>query len=250
MPYQALDPDTAAAAPAGVALGEPLTNVGDTFLELKEELDKRLGGRSDVSNTRLGSWVNQGYIDLASSLRLDQLEASFELSVVADQPFYLLPDNVFAIQEVALNEESVPLEGRPLDKIDKNKYRALPDTFGGFPKAFFRYQKILVLWPTPDQSMSVTVDAQILPAKLEGDTNSSILGIEWDEAILLASRWKGFDALLEFEQGILAKNAYLNYVRERKSRSDEEQHKEPIKSSVPRSKAMLNRRNYRVRGYE
>lgn len=241
MPYIVLDRTTAEAAPA-TSIGAPYTSVGETLLSLRTELKKMLGNRADIDNARLNLWVNFGYVDVAASLKIDELRGSIGFPTVPGQPLYLLPNAVAAIYGAAVADSVNYPEfgGRALDKIDLAGYRSLK-VITDEPERFFRLGDLLVLWPTPVAARDLALDFWIRPQPLVVDTDSPILGYEWHESILLNARKKAFSALQEFDKALAAQNDMVASVRTKQDNKAREDENRIVLSSVPRNKMMMQR---------
>jgi hypothetical protein len=231
MPFIALDPEAAEAAPT-TTIGQPKTGWGKSLADMEAELAFMLGGRTDVPSDQYRVWINDAYLDVTTSLKLDEQKGSFELLLVAGQPLYLLPPVVHSIQDIALTDPLSIHGGEPLGKTDRSAYRGLEDLEGG-PKMYFRDGDMLVLYPTPDKTYSITVDFRVRPALLVEDTDCPVLGPEWHRAILLRARANAFDDLREFANAAPAENSAVNTVRRRTDREAAEDEGRVIGSSVP-----------------
>lgn len=235
MPYTAIT-RAGSAVVATSGAGAPLTNLGETLSTLRDELQAMLGGRTDVSPTRLDRFINFGYIDLASSLDIDDLKASMSFNLIVGQPFYNLPNEVMATRHAAVIDAVTygQLGGRPMRKTDLDTYRRNSD-LADEPREYFRERQILVLWPTPAAVRLLSLDFWIRPDKLVGEDDSPLLGWEWHEAILLNARKKAFAALLEFDKAMAAENDFVQLVRRKADRAETEDNSKTVGSSVPRS---------------
>lgn len=220
MPYTVLDPTTAKAAPV-LTVGNPLTSRGETLLSFEQELYYQLGGRDDVDSARLRRWINWGYIDVATSLEIEELNSSFALSLVATQPLYLMPSQLFSTIEVSLVDSMHPDGGYPLERMDISAYRGSP-VVNDAPDGFFIHGEMMVIYPTPIQASTAGVDFRIRPNFMVNDTDSPLLQLEWHEAILIAAKEKAFDGLLEPDRAVAARNQWINIVRRRRDRMAEE----------------------------
>jgi hypothetical protein len=231
VPFIALDPTTAAEAPT-TSIGAPKTSTGKTLASMRTELQLMLGGRGDFTPDRLNNWINDAYIDVATSLKIDELKGSLAFETVVDQSLYLLPSVVSSTQAMAVADSTNWNGGAPVLKTDRDTYRGLPDK-SCRPEFYFRDNDLLVLYPTPDKAYVVSLDFRIRPARLVEDTDSPILGEEWHRPILLRARQMAFDDLLEFDKALPAENSALNSVRRRTDREADEDERRVIKSSVP-----------------
>lgn len=234
MPYNIIDPGTAATAPA-TTLGVPKTSVGMTLGSMEARLARQLAGRGDVDSPFLQAMINDAYVDVCSSLKLPELFGSFALTTVVDQPFYMLPDIVEYIREAAVVDPTLYsfFGGRPLTKITLDTYRKEPDEVGP-PAGYFREGEVFVLYPTPDAIVTVGVDVKLQPAPLVNATDSPIVPIQFHEVILKCARAKAFDELQEFELHAAAENSWISLLRRKEDPLAEEQSTLLVGSSVPR----------------
>lgn len=230
MPFLVIDPATAAPAPATL-IGEPKTSTGDTLLSMRTWLRRALLGR-DLEDDEYDLWINDSYLDVCTSIDLDEMKASLAIATVVGQPLYLLPYVVSSTQTASVLDTSATTGGFPLAKVDKAWYREQPNK-SGRPEAFFRDGDVLIFYPTPDKVYTVAVDFRIRPLPLSDDTDSPIIGQEWHRTIRLGARQKAFDDLQEFDKALPAENSYVNSVRRRNNREASEDERRVIGSSVP-----------------
>lgn len=223
MPFTVLDPALAEPAPI-LAVGAPLVDRGETLASMEQELYSQLGGRDDADPARLRRFINWGYVDLAVSLKIDELQSSYGLVTVADQPLYIAPPQIFAIlpDGFALVNSSHPNGGWPLEKTDRSSYRRA-EARTDVPEYFFRQGNLFVLWPTPNTEWPISVDFWIRPDFMTADNHSPLLGIEWHEVIVLCAKEKAFDAFLEPTLAMNARNQWLSIVRRRRDSAADEQ---------------------------
>lgn len=245
MPYDVLDVANAEAAPV-VTLGDPLTSEGETLLSLITELDLMLGSRDDFDATRQKKAVNDAYRQMSASLNLALLYGSFALTTIDGSNLYLLPSCVAWIKRVALSDTTdfVIEGGRALLKIDLAKYRELPvpfETSDLFPRTWFKFGKMLVLYPTPDDAYDLAVDIKIQPNDLVDNTDSPILPIELHEPLLLKARANALRALRMWREARAAQNDYVDAVRPLLDTDAEERESEQAHMSPARSVRMLYR---------
>lgn len=216
MPYVALDPASAAAAPV-TTIGQPLTDEGETLASFRAEL-KALAIRTDV-DTRLDGWINLAYRHVAAMVTLSEMMGSLAISTVADQPLYLLPRAVAWIKAVPLSDPTLfsLAGGRNMTMTDLPGYRELPDYPPGWnfwgPYRYFRFGRILALWPKPAIAQSVIIDFRVRPLDMTDDHHSPILPPEWHEGILMRARHVAFRSLQMFDKAAIAQNDFLSSIR-------------------------------------
>lgn len=192
MPFQVLNPATAAAAPVTTA-GAPLISTGETLLSIRDELVLQMESRTSLTsagNTRINKHINWAYISLCSMIDLTELHSDLQIDVVASQPLYNLPRQISVARQLAIVDAMNYAEGgRILAKIDYKSYRRQTDyPATDEPRAWFRYNRMLVLWPTPVAARTAALEFKIRPDDLTADTHSPIIPVEWHEAILLFAK--------------------------------------------------------------
>lgn len=216
MPFSVLDPTTAAAAPVTTA-GAPLTSTGETLASISAEVLSCLYGRTDVDSTRVTKWVNWGYRNICGMLDLTELKASIPLSLVASQPFYLVPKVVAWINRITLVDTTdFSSGGAELELIDEPLYRQLPDvdsTAQAVPESYFRYGRMVVVWPTPVTSYTAAMDCRIRPVNMTSPTHSPILPEEFHQAIMQAGLENAWRALQVPAKAATAANDKLTILR-------------------------------------
>lgn len=243
MPYNALDPTTATAIVAPTLLA-PYTNQGETLASMREELLLQLGGQGDIPPARLNKWINWAYLDLWTSLKLDEGRVGLSFDTIGGQGLYLLPYQFMSSLAVAVEDDKSIYGGRPLEQTDLRSYRMYEDKDGN-PTHFFRYGNILVLYPTPKGAQTIFLEFRGRPLKLVNDTDSPRIPDEWHESIILNARKKGFSGLMEFDKALPAENEYINSIRRRQDTEGNEDENQIIRSAVPRNGQMLVRKAYR-----
>lgn len=255
MPYVALDATTAAAAPV-TTIGAPLVNVGETLATFRAELKPQII-RGDVADPRLDKWLNLAYRHVAAMITLNEMMGSLAINTADGQPLYTLPEAVAWIKQIPLSDPTLfPYAGgRNMGMIDLNGYRDLPalPSFGNFygPYKYFRFGRLLVLWPTPNAVKSVIIDFRVRPSDMTADNHSPILPKEWHEGILLRARYVAFRSLQMFDKAAIAQNDFVASIRELLNTDAEEISGKEASFSPARSlRAMYRRGTSRYRDGE
>lgn len=253
MPYIALDPTTAQAAPA-VTFGQPETAAqhpaGKSLSSMRSRLVLELGNRTDLLvpvPSPLDEFINDAYIDFFGSMELPESNRSFLLTTVADQPFYLLPASVDTVRTISGYNADDQTTGAALSKIDTYKYRKLDDCTDE-PHAWFREQNMIVLWPTPDDAYSVSVDCRIKPAKLAADTDYPALDDKWHEPLFKAAKYRAWEALQNDTKSLMAMNESARLVQRKTDRDAGDQEEAYPSVRVVRSRRDIMRLRDHRRG--
>jgi len=207
-----------------------------------------LTGRQDIEDARLNFWLNRAYTDIATSTKHDEFKYTLGFTTVVDQPQYLLPDLTVTTMTLSRVDSDHAFGGEPLQKIDITAYRTRKEmsAFQGMkrkPKEFFRQNRILVLYPTPDEVYQMVMDFRFEPAPLVVDTDSPVLRTEWHETWLMLARKKVLNALAEWEASLAAGNDLASHMRLRQDHEAGEDENRIVASSVPRNESMLRRKS-------
>lgn len=250
MPYLVLDPTNAETAPA-VDIGAPKTSYGKTLQNMRDNLILRLKNRTDVLDpdildyTMLDSFINDAYVDVATSTEFTEQEAALELTLVAGQPMYTLPDNIVVVYGVTVIDPDDTDYSYVVHPIHPETYRLAPVVDDDIPLKFFEYDgggaNILVLYPAPDKAYKLSVSCKIEPMPLAEETDSPYLDRQFHEAIELLARVKAHSALSEPADASLAYNDFLAFMSRRTSKREMRDEGRRPGSSVPRSRADLLR---------
>ena len=207
--------------------------MGDTFISLKNQLNFRLGNRTDPTEAgvlripdMLPIWVNASYIDLSTRLRLPELEESATLLLDptdSQHPRYLLPSDYFSLFLIRDNTNDNILVKTPVRIL-----RQKTSTAAERPKRYALWRKEIIFDPSLSTGSTVTVqiDYRKKPVKMDDATNqSSILDDEWDEVIVQGSEFRALNDMGgNLKQEAAAAKALFNVmIRERLDRISEEQ---------------------------
>lgn len=240
---------TAIVAPSAAG---PATSGWSNFAELRTEVARRMGGRSDLGTADLSLHVNEAYIDLCSMVDFLFLTVEMSWSCVAQQALYALPT---AIREVVLLKttgvEDVSDDG-PLRKVDMQEYARLSEDSADYddvPEVYtISADNTLALWHRPDAAYSFSMEVKLRPSRLVADTDYPVLPDEWIEILRILATSKAASALNEFELSSQRYNEALGLIRSR--RNERAERAEGTKGGIwiPQSASELrrtSRRGYR-----
>lgn len=222
MPFTVLNPSTAQSAPV-TSIGAPGAD-GMQLQEIQIEVLEQLQNRADIviggDYTRLNRWINWGYLNTSQMLDIKELWASIAVPTVANQPLYLMPAALAWIKKLSVDDENefIMLGGTELAEIDLDTYRGLPDSdeidfTPLLPRSWFRYQRMLVLWPTPDAVYNLALDCRVRPLPLTDPQDCPLLPEEFHEAIVYATLARAWRALRNPQAAALAQNDALSIIR-------------------------------------
>lgn len=186
------------------------------FDDLKEQVQFRMGrlaqGTTDGITTAgdnnlnmYGIWVNNAYKQICSSeylmgipkkVIIPDLEYSTTGTTTAGVAYIDMPTGALLIRKVMDSTN-----GSKLNWISWRKYIAYTDRANsgsrGTPTQWTRGTGKIYLYPTPDTTITEEIFYKKIPSDLTG-TNTTIIGAEWDEPIVLLAAIKGMISLGDY----------------------------------------------------
>lgn len=196
-----------------------------TFEEFEAHLKLKFRGRDDVESISgtnfFQQWTNKAYKwlttrdrlwDLKFNYRFPQLEVIDDTQALTAETAYLsIPDKTLYTLEIFDTTEKRPLNWMPprdyLRKTDRADSNAYAD-----PSHWTHIDAYYYFWPTPDAANTLELLRRKIPDPLDG-AETTIIGEEWDEAILYLASWIGHDWLGEIELADKAKDNFKEYVK-------------------------------------
>jgi len=175
-----------------------------TFTTFQSDLVLALSNRNDTDiSSRKAGWINTAYITLASKNKIPGTTRKFSLpdletdtgveednQVTADGTKYILaPANCLYIQNVEDTTNDVRLTRKAWKDYINTTGRNDSDSRGE-PTEYCRRgvnsdkKKYVYLLPTPDSVYGMTIYYRKYPNILVNDTDTTVIGAEWDEIIL------------------------------------------------------------------
>lgn len=220
MPYIQLDPSIAS-PPTPVNFGLPEAAsahpAGKSLSAMRARLTLELGNRTDIPIAFWNEWINDAYLDIVASLDLPESKRSYQFITSNGQPLYLLPSQIDTIRSVTLIDPEDDTNGLMFQKIDTDSYRKLPPSCGP-SEMWLREQNILILWPTPDDEYTVTVDARMKPMPLTEDLHYPAVDDKWHELILKSAKARAWEAVQNDTKAALVENAVVRQVQRKRDR--------------------------------
>lgn len=195
------------------------------FDSLKAILKLRLGQRTQLDNIGgvdyHGVLINQAYKQLTSSHRLPILEKSFyfpQMHVVTDpvlatvdgQAYVNAPSDTLRVRHVFDKTNKVKLDWMPVSWYVSQTDRA-DTTAEGPPTKWTRDGDRIYLYPTPGAVYSIEVWYRKVAASLDA-AQTTLIGAEWDPAIIALASYKGHIWLGEYDRAKPDKEEYIDIV--------------------------------------
>jgi hypothetical protein len=187
----------------------------------------RMGNRPDLETVGTGAvnyyqmWVNQAYKQICSSdymfdipkkILLPTLETSSLVSTISNNPDVAVPPGASIIRHVFDLGNNTRLHWIPEAKYVNYTDRTNTASFGK-PTEWCRIGSRLYLHPTPGLDICyLNVFYKQIPTDLTGDL-TTIIGSEWDEAIVILATYKALQWLGEYEKGIIVKAELVDVLK-------------------------------------
>ena len=189
-----------------------------TFAEMKNEVSLNLGGISD--STRLGLWVNWGYLNLGSYKTFEELTVVATMDMVDEKVNYTDPTDLLGILTIRIWDETTTPYSRYVT-LQKSKRKFVPQSEDAQPTHYKREDGEVIVWPQPDQAYGGEIEYVKVPAVLTG-VGTSIFNNTWDQAIVLLATHNGLVALDKQEQADRWLGRALGYISSRLTFKDVE----------------------------
>src|SRR5262245_57438444 len=163
-----------------------------TYDDIKNEVIRRLGNRSDLSS-RIDQWATDALTELTQAPKASfrELDASYTAVVKADTYKLELPGDFWFL--LSLRD--------PQRKLDQVHWQVLDRVYRtkGIPMRFARFQDHIELDPIPDQDHPLTMRyRRRLPKLVEG--MELPIEREWHEMLTVLTVSKGLWALQRYEE--------------------------------------------------
>lgn len=168
-----------------------------TYDDIKAEVTKRLGNRSDLS-TRIDQWAMDAFTELTQAPKASfrELDAMYEFVAQPNVFRIELPGDFWFILSLRIPQRRLDqVHWQVLDQV----YRTL-----GQPVRFARYQNHIELDPMPDAEYPMSMRyRRRLPTLTAGMTLP--IEREWHEILVTLTVSKGLEALQRFEESSMEK---------------------------------------------
>jgi hypothetical protein len=200
--------------------------VGSTSFDvLKEHVKYRMGqdtGPESIGSDAVnyyGIWVNMAYKQICTAnrmaginkiFRIPELETSSSATTVDGTAYVSTPSDCIAVRTVFDETNDTKLTYIPLSTYLAYNDRATT-TSEGDPNEWTRAGSKIYLHPTPDAANTLTIHYKKRPADLSG-TDTTVIGDEWDEPIVMLAAYKGFTWQGAFDKSKAAMEEFVMVV--------------------------------------
>lgn len=186
-----------------------------TLLQIRTEVDSSMGNKTSVLDSRLDTWVNLAYNEIASGIDFEELSDDFDIPTVIGTHEYTGPANPLAVQLV--RDET---NERLLTWVPKNEYFRLNRSQTGAVLRWTRRGDNILVYPTPDAVVTLRALFKITPPALALDTDVTVLPPYIDNALIFLAVAYGLLATGEDARAITWANRAVNYLSSRLTNQD------------------------------
>lgn len=184
----------------------------ETFATFVDHLTMMFGERTDLTSVGAVNfyqkWINFAYIRLTTRNRFWGIKKSFyfpeleitssALNTTAGTAYVVTPTDGLIIREVWDSTSDVKLNNIPHSKYIEYTGRAVTASRGK-PTEWVRQGLNIYLHPTPDAVYAMYAYYRKVPAVLTA-TNTTAIGVEWDEVIIQMAYIIGKEWLGEYDK--------------------------------------------------
>lgn len=183
-----------------------------TLAQFRDSLEFNLGNRG-LGKDQLNLWINDGLLDITSSVDFRALEDKIELTFNGSSSAPI-PDNVVNVrfvQDISSHRLLTPLPEvemlrRPL---------GVPSHWSRFGNTI-RVNSVIFDSENPQLHAYVRIEHPLL----EGDTDTTVLPQMWDIAVAYLATHHGFLSLGEGELSVVWLSRAINYIQTRMTDED------------------------------
>ena len=188
-----------------------------TYLEIQNNVLDILGKSDSITRNRVKRWINLGQSDFVLREIWPFREVTGTLNTSGGTQEYSLSSNFPDIDEQ--NIISVAIQGTNFSKLTYwpfNQLRADQPDFdfegSGLPTRYYFRAGNIGFWVVPDAAYAVAIDYYKLPTELDNDSDTSIIPINYREALVHYALSLEHDYNTDPDLAIKAMNRYEQIV--------------------------------------
>lgn len=193
-----------------------------TYIEFQSKLVTNLGERDDIGNQK-ANWINIAYLNFSTRNKFwkftvpklftfPELDTISEKTTADGQAYILKESNYLFAYTLWDKTNDVPITFRPYRWYIKQTGRNDADAEDK-PQFWTTYGNKIYLYPTPDSAYNITVYYRKKPALLTG-TNTTAIGEEWDESILLLATAQSARRLMDWERAKQFRSEFIDTTKD------------------------------------
>ena len=181
-----------------------------TLDEMRTEVGSAIGNREGILDSRIDTWLNMAYFDVASGIEFEELSEELSLPTVSAQYEYTGPVAPMVIL-LARDDDNENL----LTKVTLSEFYRLDRTDTGNLTQWSQRGTQILYHPTPTGVVATKIYFRATPTKLAADADVTLLAGYVDVAIILLGTHYGLMATGDDQRGITWLNRAMNYLQSR-----------------------------------
>lgn len=189
--------------------------MGLSVNQLINELRATCGvDEDDLPMTDAELLLNRSWWDLTNKVDFRETEMSATFNTVAGAERYEIGPPFEAIHSISVYDSTVD-KWQLIDVFDTRVYDSnlKANTLErGLPTNYYRENKAIVMWPTPDAAYEIKIRYKITLADLAAGGSAPVIPQEWHEIILLGAAWRCYQRLGDMARKDSIKNDWLGLI--------------------------------------
>jgi len=210
----------------------------------RSDLQSALGDRG-LDNTRLDSWINQGYYDLAGAVDFEVMDTNSTVATVSSVQTITTPTNALIVKFLKDTTSDNLLGWLPKMELFR---RAITPT--AQPKYWTRHAASIYLSPVPDAAYNMFIVYKKPPTKLTAVGDVSTFADTWDTAVFQLAVHHALLALGEEQRAVAWLQRAILYIQSRMTETDLHAEASGLGASLPSGAAGLMRRLEGLQGQQ
>lgn len=163
---------------------------------------------TDLPNAKLDSYLNKSFWEILDKLPFRVKEKTVTFQTVVGSALYSVPTSFEAIRHLSI-EDYNSFEHTDVDQMDpkvyESSYANRTDSYGK-PTHYVRENNFIRLYPTPDNTYTLTLKYNAELADLSDTNQYPTVPRVWYEIIELGALWRRFLSLNDYPRVSAVKN--------------------------------------------
>lgn len=198
----------------------------DTFVTFRQKLKFEFGERTDLLahgdlGNLYGVWINLAYLTFTTSKDIQGVKRNLYFpELFTEDSSQSTADGTKTLNKptTALYVEGIwdTTNDYELEQISWKEYKGYSGRSNSdaraVPREWTRRGDLIYLFPTPNDTYECTIYYFTKPTALSADSSKTVIGSEWDEAILKLAVVYGLMKLKRYEEAAVEKKAWIQLI--------------------------------------
>ena len=194
-----------------------LWTLDDLRTEVSLTITKVTGKVPDPA--RLDTWINFGYLNLASYVEFDELIVQEPFNVHEGVTVYPVPSDLLGVRIIETHDQTTDPYSSYI-KLQKMKRPFSPSSVQAQPTHYKRGEDEFQVWREPDQSYYGYIEYVKVPTKLVAATDVTVVPAIWDVGLMMLGVHHGLLGLGSMEHANDWLGKFLGYKASRITEMD------------------------------